>query len=366
MNKICHFSSVHPIDDIRIFHKECVSLATNGYDVTLIACGENAFEDVVEGVKRISLSVPVKNRLQRFFKRSKVIYKKAIEINADIYHFHDPELFFIGWLLKYKKKTVVFDSHEDFPQQLKQKHYLGVLKIFVSFIAKLIDSYLSPKFDLIIATSPHIYDKYKKYGCNVVIVKNYPILNYNYIDWTNKLDRLCYIGGISENRGIFNMLDSLNKTDYVLELAGIFSEEDVFLRAKEHPAWSQVHYHGYISQNKLLEINSKSKIGFGLFHAAPNHSKGITTKLYEYMDAGLPVIVSDCVESNVEVVNKHKCGFIVNPTDIDRIANCINLLMKDDRLASEMGKRGKEAASKYYNWKNEEICLLDSYNKLLK
>ena len=90
--KVCHLTSVHSIDDGRIFRKECTSLAANGFDVTLIAFGENSFEDIKNGVKRISLNLPVKNRLQRFFKRSKTIYKKALDIDADIYHFHDPEL----------------------------------------------------------------------------------------------------------------------------------------------------------------------------------------------------------------------------------------------------------------------------------
>lgn len=90
--KVCHFTTVHSINDGRIFFKECTSLAANGFDVTLIACGDKAFEDVKNGVKRILLKVPVKNRLQRFFKRSKAVYKKALEVDADIYHFQNFKL----------------------------------------------------------------------------------------------------------------------------------------------------------------------------------------------------------------------------------------------------------------------------------
>src|ERR1700720_1490619 len=47
--KICVLTSVHPPCDVRIFHKECKSIARAGYDVTLIASVEN--DGVREGIK---------------------------------------------------------------------------------------------------------------------------------------------------------------------------------------------------------------------------------------------------------------------------------------------------------------------------
>jgi hypothetical protein len=43
--KICHLTTVHPSDDVRIFHKECVSLSKHNFDVTLISLGGNLFYD---------------------------------------------------------------------------------------------------------------------------------------------------------------------------------------------------------------------------------------------------------------------------------------------------------------------------------
>ena len=125
--KVCHLTSVHPIDDVRIFVKECTSLAAYGFDVTLIACGDTAFEDTKNGVKRISLCIPVNNRLQRMIKRPKAVYKRALEVNADIYHFHDPELLPIGKKLKKKGKKVVYDVHEDLPNDILVKEWIPIL-----------------------------------------------------------------------------------------------------------------------------------------------------------------------------------------------------------------------------------------------
>lgn len=40
MIKVCHMASAHGIEDDRIFHKECVSLAKAGYEVYLVERGE--------------------------------------------------------------------------------------------------------------------------------------------------------------------------------------------------------------------------------------------------------------------------------------------------------------------------------------
>lgn len=366
LKKVCHLTSAHSIDDIRIFHKECISLANNGYDVTLIACGESEYEEIKNGVKCISLNVPVKNRLERMIKRSKAIYKKALEIDADIYHFHDPELFFVGLKLKKIGKKVIFDAHEDFPKQILQKTYIPkFIRKPISMFAGVIDKIIFLKFDLIVTTTPSITSKYKNYGCESVEIRNYPILNNtNIINWNQKKNIICYVGVISELRGVTNLLDALAETKYYLNLAGPFDNKLYESNLRKHKGWDKVIYHGFIPQDEILKIYRESKIGIGLFHSAPND--GISTKLYEYMYAGLPVIISDCTKSNKEIVEKYKCGIVVDPFNKNEIIKAIELLMNNDELAFKMGKNGKKAVENYYNWTNEEHKLLNFYYKIFK
>lgn len=75
MMKVCHMTSVHPIEDVRIFHKECISLAKAGYEVYLVECGESYDKN---GVHIVGVGEIPGNRLKRMTKGiAKKLYKSA-------------------------------------------------------------------------------------------------------------------------------------------------------------------------------------------------------------------------------------------------------------------------------------------------
>ena len=90
MLKVCHLTSVHPRNDVRIFHKECKSLAAAGYDTTLIVA-DGIGDQLLDGVSIKDVGKP-STRISRIFSSTWKVLKAAKKTKADIFHFHDPEL----------------------------------------------------------------------------------------------------------------------------------------------------------------------------------------------------------------------------------------------------------------------------------
>lgn len=369
--KVCHLTSVHSIDDGRIFRKECTSLAANGFDVTLIACGNESFEEIKNGVKRISLKVPVKNRLQRLLIRSRIVYKKALEVDTDIYHFHDPELIPVGLKLKKKGKKVIYDSHEDTAELIKTRKWIP--KIFRSTIHFLFDYYEQnsiKKFDAIISVTPLLVNKFKKWNKNSLQITNYPIYKSALLEHSllNKRKDLVFAGGITHAYMFENILKSLVKTKNVrLKLAGRPVTSDYLEYLKSFEGWKKIDYYGLIPHIDVLELYNNSLVGIACLGYIANvgykeGSLGVQ-KLFEFMGCGLAVICTD-FKLWKEIIEKEKCGICINPYNVDEITNAIQYLIDNPEIAIEMGRNGQKAVEREYNWKTQEDKLINIYNNL--
>jgi hypothetical protein len=163
--KICVLTSAHPPSDVRIFHKECKSIARAGHEVTLVASVDD--DCIRDGIKLVRLP-RWKNRLDRILRGSVAIYKKAREINADIYHFHDPELIPAALMLRLAGKKVVYDIHEDLPRTISYKPYIPrFLKGPISQVAEFVENWAGAKFSSLVAATPTIGKRFRRVNNNV-------------------------------------------------------------------------------------------------------------------------------------------------------------------------------------------------------
>jgi glycosyltransferase involved in cell wall biosynthesis len=364
--KVCHLTSVHPRDDGRIFKKECISLQQAGYDVSLIVADGKGDEEN-EGIKIYDVGI-ASGRLYRMLQTTHSIYRKAALLDADVYHFHDPELIPVGLKLKKQKKTVIFDSHEDVPQQIKNKKYIpALLRIIIQYIYTKYEIYAVKKLDAIISVTPQYVERLRQYNANTVQITNYPALKEIIPNQIKPERSICYFGLIAQGWMQENILEALLMLkDVKYTLAG-YVHPAYLQKLKDSEGWKFVNFMGVLPQNKLLGYMQNSIAGMALYDYLPTVGYKTGTlgnnKLFEYMLAGIPVICTDFVLWK-QIVEGEKCGICVNPRDVSSIANAIKYILDNPEKAREMGKAGQKAVKEKYNWPTQESILINLYKKL--
>ena len=354
---------MHKANDVRIFHKQCCSLKKHGFNVSLIA--PNVKDETKEGVKLIGLFPKKESRLYRIFKSSKVAYKLAIEANADIYHFHDPELLRIGLKLRRKGKKVIYDAHEDLPRQILTKHWINpILRKTIAFLIEKYENYAASKMSAIVGATSHISKRFSHVNKISININNFPIISeFQKAKSPKSNNDIVYSGGISKERGIVEIINAINNSQIKLLLAGKFLDPKLEEELTKLNGWENVSYLGFLNRNDIANVYKKASIGMVTLHPTLNYKDSLPVKMFEYMAAGIPIIAS-CFEKWEEIINKHKCGITVNPNSSIEIKEAIDYLLDNSEKANEMGQNGRNAVKNIFNWKIEEKKLIELYTTL--
>jgi glycosyltransferase involved in cell wall biosynthesis len=364
--RVVQLTSAHPRDDIRIFYKECRSLVTAGYDVTLVVA-DGLGDGMREGVRILDVGCD-QGRLRRMLKTTSRVFAKAVGLDAHLYHLHDPELIPVGLRLKRLGKRVVFDSHEDFPKQLLGKPYLSPFALNVlSKGFSIFERQAGARFDGIIGATPTIREKFLTINPNTVDVDNYPILGEldATLPWSAKSPEVCYVGSIAGIRGIREIVRAMELIGggATLSLVGAFAEPDVEAEVKGYGGWQRVNALGVQDRQGVRETLGRSVAGLVTLHPVVNYLDALPIKMFEYMAAGIPVIASNFPLWR-EIVEGNRCGICVDPLNPREIAAAIESLIHDRVLAEEMGANGARAVRDHFNWGAEEQKLLAFYGRI--
>ena len=362
--KICHITTVHKVNDNRILHKECKSLHNNGHEIYLICSG--AISCITNGIKIIGIP-KFKNRLLQFSLISiKEVFLRGLRINADVYHFHDPELIFSGVLFRLLGKKVIYDIHENYPSSVLSKPYLKnkFIKKFLSFSVYLIEKISAPLFSKIITARPDISHRFKKYS--PVTIKNFPILTNLDIDKSintkKKKKNVIYVGGLSEIRGIKILIESFEKIkEAELWLLGPWENQKFRFECQKLRGWENTKYLGVVEPDEIYKYLCISDIGIITFLPYPNHLNTLATKPFEYMQAGLPLIMSNFPYWKTFFGD---LSLYVDPYDSSDIISKINYLIYNPNIMKIMGEEGRKKVLEEYNWENESKKLIKTYIEL--
>ena len=362
--KVCHFTSAHESNDIRVFIKECRTLAKAGHDTWLVAQGESREED---GVHVIGMGKLPSGRRERMTVFAKSVYKKALELDCDIYHFHDPELLRYGLKLKKKGKKVIYDSHEDVPSQIKDKTWIPApFRKLVSGVYKAYETLVVRHLDAVVAATPYIKEQFRGRVRRAATICNYPILEgiQDPVDYDARKLMLGYTGiRCAEDRGAREMVEAAVAANVRLDIYGTMEPESLQQELAKKDDKGVVHFHGLVPYPELQESMANMKIGLLVEHPTANAMNALCIKMFEYMAHGMVIISSD-IPLWKEIIEDADCGVCVDPYDVKAITEVIRRLAADPAGCRVMAMNGFRMVKKKYSWESEARKLCRLYERL--
>ena len=357
--RICHVTSVHNAFDTRIYHKMCKSLSKE-YDVYLVA--PNVENQESEGIHIVGVNLP-QGRLKRMLNLDGVL-KAALNVDASIYHLHDPELIPTGLKLKKHGKIVIFDSHEDIPIDVSEKSWIPkVIRPFVASYYKRYEKNSLEKYDALVSVTPSIVERLLTINPHTFQITNYPALS-EFIDERKWGDSICFAGNVSRSWMLSNIADSIKDYKIPFRIVGPCYTPDFGEYIRQMKG---VEYSGKIPHKAVRPFTQESTVGMALYDYLPSfgYKRGSlgNNKMFEYMASGIPVIATD-FDLWKEIIDKYHCGICVNPHDKDAILNAIKYYIDNKDVAQEHGNNGRKAVEEFYNWSSQEKVLFDMYKSL--
>lgn len=366
MIKVCHFSTVHPLNDSRVFIKECRSTASKeGFEVHLIIQHDN--DELRDGVYIHALKKG-KGRLYRIFIARLIAFFKCLKIKAHVYHFHDPELLSIGIWLRICGKKVVYDVHEDYPEQILDKKWLGpvLIRKLISKLFYAYEQFASWWFSGIVTATDTIKDKFSP-------KKTITIFNFASLEIMDKVKPnqdevipdnkkiVIYSGGLTRIRGIVEVIKAVEANpDCELWLFGKFESKDFENECKQMAGWERTKWFGFQPLEVMFSYLRLADVGVCLLHPLPRYLVALPTKAFEYMTYELPTLHthSEFWESFF--------GDSIYFTQFEQseINSKLAELLENAELRKELGRKGRSLIEEKYCWERELPKLIDMYKRI--
>ncbi|RAJ97567.1 glycosyltransferase involved in cell wall biosynthesis [Larkinella arboricola] len=367
--RVLHISTIHPTYDPRIVYKYFPTL-TGTYEVYCALPRPDA--EVAPAVCFIRLPY-FRRVLWRFFITGPVVLWKTLRLRPALIHVYSSEFLPFAYVYRLLGAAVIYEVQENLYKKihLKKQNRGWLLQWAFRFFDRLAWRHFS-----VIFTEHGYLTTYTQLARPYAVIYNYPVLPFMetfrrpYRKPTDPIE-FFYIGLLSFERAIETLLEGLAllKTDYPDFKVHLFgrcmcTQTELESIPAYHNLRENLIFYGYTDQAKALAYAAKSVCGLALLKPVGDYPESYTTKMFEYMALGLPVITAN-FQLYRDVVEKHQCGFCIDPTDPRVFADRMRYLIEHPQEAAEMGRRGRRATELDYNWQTEGKKLLNLYRKVL-
>lgn len=377
--KICLLSSMHPPNDKRVHDKEARSLAKAGFEVVHICPGADAEKDgqlkMVDGVgiRQYASGQGLRARIRQLGR----LYRMAKAENADAYHCNEVDSWFVGVLLKIRRgKICVFDVHEHYPSTFAESRFPKFLQPAVAGSVRLLFKILLPFTDRIVLAKRTVSDDFRCRDDKKVLVQNFTpreslaIAGERAVREPGSSLTIVHLGLFSKVRGWPEVLEALAQTNHQvrLQVIGTINDgtyDEFQARVDALDLQDRVQVFDWMPFDEAFGYLLRADAGLIAFQPhIQNHIFAMPHKLFDYMAAGMSVLMPKQAVEVAPMVYEAQCGILIDPSDPNDIAVGIDTLFNDPQAAHAMGQRGQDAVMHIYNWETEAQKLIEMYQSL--
>ena len=332
------------------------SCHNNGYDVLLIGRKQK---------NNLPLHLPFKHkRLRLLFNHSALFYAEynirlfflLLFSKVDILLANDTDTLLANFLVsKVRRKKLVFDAHELFPELPELAHRPKVKRVWEK-----IEDYIFPRLKHCYTVCQPIADYYnKKYNINMKVVRNVPYysesVDEKLLDYSGK-KIILYQGAVNVGRGLEWVIDAMPLVENAVFV--IIGDGDIMNELKERVTRlhlnEKVFFLGRISGMELHKYTSSADLGLCLLeNRGLNYYYSLPNRIFDYLHAGVPVLATDFPEI-ANIVKNYNTGILVNRYDPEYLASVMN-----DFFMNKFDTSGFVKIARKFCWENEEIILFE-------
>ena len=370
------------ITDYRV-HRTCQTLHENGYRVLLIGI-----------VKKDSLKLKARDyqtdRLKMWFKNTAFFYAefnirlffRLLRSKSDIYLGNDLDVMPATWLVaSLFRKPIVYDSHE---------YFLGMAgmdrKPIRRSVWKFLETRVFSNLRYMFTVSESVRNLYRRdYLKKLVVIRNIPMLKAPTPDltddeeiWIKSFERqipenkkllILQGAGINESRGaeelVFAMLFLDASQFHLLIIGGGDVFEKLEKIVEQNQLADKITLIPKVPFAVLSHFTRKASLGFCIDKPSVlNHKYSLSNKFFEYLHAGVPVLVSRLAEQE-RIINEYDVGGFIEDFHPENIAKKIKGVFADPERLNRW-KKNTCRVREELNWENESKILLDIFKQVEK
>jgi glycosyltransferase involved in cell wall biosynthesis len=384
--RICLLNAAHPANDKRVYHKMAIALADAGHRVSLLSPKSGEVSDLHQGIEVAILLQRGKQR-GSWIARPRILaslLRHGLRASADVYQASELDSWLVGCIIKVFRSTkIIFDMHEHYPSTMAEK-VPRLVRPIANWLTRLFMRMLACRTDYILAPSVSLLQDVFGERETGLVIGNFSkrTVGEEFLavpderhDSTDPFVAI-HVGMLTQERGMYQLLDALalmdpadRKRTRLKVVGGVFvngklsdtSEKEFLRQAQIRGLQDNLEIVPWIPFGEVRAHLLTSHAGLIAFlPTRVNNRFGLPHKLFDYMEAGLPVIAPAYPEI-ARVVEGAACGLLINPAEPQEIADALLHLVHHPEEARAMGNRGRLAVEATYNWEAEAMKLQQLY-----